>query len=230
MKTLKFILVLVVLTSCSVGYKIPTGGNYGIGDPTQSIRITHTNMYGNDLSIGIPPFANSLQSGIIYTDSTKWHSEDTLFQSNSGKIDTIIQVHFRIDKNVDYYLGKEPTPTEKLDIYHLPNLHEDTLFHSNLGKMDTTITTFNGLKYHLENGIKIVDNTNDGRWKDFPDIKTRVVFSVQYDDDWGISSRMQVIPHGKIDTISISYMNYKEYWNDFPLCEPNPDQILIIKK
>lgn len=79
-----------------------------------------------------------------------------------------------------------------------------------------------------EKEIKIIKNTNDSRWKKYPDLKTKIIMTAQSDDSWGISSRMQIIPHGKIDTVGVWYLNYKEYWNDMLLCEPYPNQKLHI--
>ena len=54
---------------------------------------------------------------------------------------------------------------------------------------------------------KVIQNINDSRWKLYPDLKTKVVFN------------------GKT-----LYLNYKQFWNDFLLCEPYPNQILNIKQ
>jgi hypothetical protein len=166
MKRIIYIL-LFFLSSCSIEKGIIyTGGEYGrCLNTNQSIRITHTNMYGNDCGFNVPikvdsGFYHTEHIGIgtippsfkmrvydspedsislskihIYTrDSTSHlgiidefsgtslcvarYSGDTLFESQSGKIDTIVLVYphggkesIRIDRDFDYYyIGKAPTP------------------------------------------------------------------------------------------------------------------------
>jgi len=57
----------------------------------------------------------------------------------------------------------------------------------------------------IKDGIKIISDTYDPSWRDFPDIKTKVI----------------------IDSKTY-FWNYKEYWNDFLLCDPYPDSILKV--
>ena len=87
-------------------------------------------------------------------------------------------------------------------------------------------------KYHIEieNGTerKIIDNIYDSRWEDYPDIKTKVIMELWSDTTWGISTRFDIISQRK-DTTIIFFPNYKEYWNNFLLCEPNPSQKLEIR-
>ena len=56
-----------------------------------------------------------------------------------------------------------------------------------------------------ETGVRTIENTHDPLWKEFPDIKTKVIFD------------------GKI-----FYMNYEEYWHEFLLVDLYPNANLMI--
>jgi len=67
--------------------------------------------------------------------------------------------------------------------------------------------------YHKEivgnDTILVINDTHDYSWIDYPEVKVRV--------DFGIG-----------DSLKIFYLNYKEYWYEFLLCDPHPSRKLHI--